>query len=186
MTVWSACAKIGAVCDLSAMKSMVLLLPMLLIGFISEAQIAKKNWDLPAVNVKTLEGKTFSTGDLDNGGRPIIVSFWATWCKPCVLELSTIAELYADWQEETGVKLVAISIDDARNVSKVPPFVNGKDWDYEVYLDPNADFKRAMNVNTVPHTFLLNGQGQVVFQHNAYAPGDEHHLYSKVKELVGK
>ena len=149
------------------------------------AQIAKRDWDFPSVNVKTLDGRTFSTGDIKNDGKPIIVSFWATWCKPCVLELSTIAELYDDWQEETGVKLIAISIDDARNVAKVPPFVNGKGWDYDVYLDANADLKRAMNVNTVPHTFLLNGQKQVVFQHNAYSPGDENHLYAKVKELVG-
>lgn len=168
------------------MKKICALLAVMVFSDVVHAQIAKKDWDLPTVNVKTLDGKTFSTGDLDNDGKPIIVSFWATWCKPCVLELSTIAELYDDWQEETGVKLVAISIDDARNVAKVPPFVNGKDWDYEVYLDPNADFKRAMNVNSVPHTFLLNGQKQVVFQHNAYAPGDEHHLYEKVKALVAK
>lgn len=168
------------------MKKLPLMLLLAALWSQSTAQIAKKDWDLPAVNVKTLDGKSFSTGDIDNGGKPVIISFWATWCKPCVLELSTIAELYDDWKEETGVKLVAISIDDARNVSKVPPFVNGKGWEYEVYLDPNADFKRAMNVNSVPHTFLLNGQKQVVFQHNAYAPGDENHLYAKVKELVGR
>lgn len=168
------------------MKKTCVLVAIMVVSNLAQAQIAKKDWDLPSVNVKTLDGKTFSTGDLDNDGKPIIISFWATWCKPCVLELSTIAELYGDWQEETGVKLVAISIDDARNVAKVPPFVNGKDWDYEVYLDANADFKRAMNVNSVPHTFLLNGQKQVVFQHNAYAPGDENHLYEKVKALVVK
>jgi cytochrome c biogenesis protein CcmG/thiol:disulfide interchange protein DsbE len=152
----------------------------------AHAQIAKKDWQLPAVDVKTLDGKTFSTGDIDNDGKPVIISFWATWCKPCVLELSTIAETYDEWQEETGVKLIAISIDDARNTSKVQPLVNGKDWDYEVYLDPNGDLKRAMNVNTVPHTFLLNGNKEVVYQHNSYAPGDEQHLYDKVKALLVK
>ncbi len=152
----------------------------------AHAQIAKKDWQLPAVDVKTLDGKTFSTGDIDNDGKPVIISFWATWCKPCVLELSTIAETYDEWQEETGVKLIAISIDDARNTSKVQPLVNGKDWDYEVYLDPNGDLKRAMNVNTVPHTFLLNGNKEVVYQHYSYAPGDEQHLYDKVKALLVK
>lgn len=166
-------------------KALFTLAIMLSSGLIS-AQIAKKDWQLPAVDVKTLEGKTFSTGDIENDGKPVIVSFWATWCKPCVLELSTIAETYDQWQEETGVKLVAISIDDARNTSKVQPFVNGKDWDYEVYLDANGDLKRAMNVNTVPHTFLLNGNKEVVYQHNSYAPGDEQHLYDKVKALVAK
>lgn len=168
------------------MRKVVFAIVLLLAGHTVLAQIAKKDWQLPAVSVRTIDGKSFSTGDLDNDGKPMIVSFWATWCKPCVLELSTIADVYEDWQAETGVKLVAISIDDARNTSKVQPFVNGKDWDYEVYLDPNGDLKRAMNVNTVPHTFLLNGNKEVVYQHNSYAPGDEEHLYKKVKALAGK
>ncbi len=168
------------------MKSTVLsICAILLVGPLN-AQIAKKNYDLPSATVKTLDGKSIDTRSFENDGRPIIISFWATWCKPCILELNTIADEYEDWQDETGVKLIALSIDDARNTAKVAPFVNGKDWDYEVYLDPNGDFKRAMNVNTVPHTFVLNGAKQVVWSHNAYAPGDEEHLFEVVKEHVGK
>jgi len=139
---------------------------------------------LPSVNVKTLSGKTVSTGTISNDGKPIIVSFWATWCKPCVRELSAIADVYEDWQEETGVKLIAVSIDDSRNMAKVGPFVNGKDWDYEVVLDPNGDFKRAMSVNMVPHTFLLNGKNEVVWQHTTYADGDEDELFELVKKVA--
>ena len=152
----------------------------------SFGQVAKTKYELPSATVKTLDGKTVDTKTFENDGKPIIISFWATWCKPCVLELNTIMDEYADWQEETGVKLIAISIDDARNTAKVPPFVNGKGWEYEVYLDPNGDFKRVMNVNTVPHTFVLNGDLQVVWSHNAYAPGDEEHLFEIVKENSGK
>ncbi|MBI1287911.1 MAG: redoxin domain-containing protein [Flavobacteriales bacterium] len=168
------------------MKHALLTLSILLTCVATQAQVAKKNWDLPSAVVKTLEGKSFDTKDFDNDGKPIVISFWATWCKPCVLELNTIADVYEDWQEETGVKLIAISIDDARNTAKVAPFVNGKDWDYEVYMDPNGDFKRVMNVNTVPHTFVLNGDKQVVWSHNAYVVGDEEHLYEVVKENAGK
>lgn len=138
---------------------------------------------LPSANVKTLKGEVVNTNTLNNDGKPMIISFWATWCKPCIRELMTINDEYEDWQEETGVKLIAISIDDARTMNKVAPFVNGKGWEYEVYIDSNADFKRAMNVNNVPHTFLLNGDGEVVWQHNSYAPGDEEELYENVVKL---
>ncbi len=140
---------------------------------------------IPGVNVKSMDGSSFNTEDLENDGKPIILSFWATWCKPCILELNAIADVYTDWQEETGVKLVAMSIDDTRTSSMVGPMVNGKGWDYEVYLDPNGDFKRAMNVNLVPHTFLLNGNKQIVSQHTTFAPGDEEDLFEKVKKVAG-
>ncbi|MBP9152251.1 MAG: TlpA family protein disulfide reductase [Flavobacteriales bacterium] len=148
------------------------------------AQVAKKNWDLPDIEIKTIDGRNFRTSEIVNDGKPIIISFWATWCKPCIKELSTIADEYETWQEETGVKLIAISIDDARNMAKVAPFINGQGWDYEVYIDLNGDLKRAMNVNTVPHTFLLDGNREVVYSHNSYSPGDEDELYEKVKECL--
>ncbi len=166
------------------MKKICFIILALITAVCADGQDAK-NWQLPAVDVKNLQGGVFNTGDIENDG-PIIVSFWATWCKPCILELNTIAEEYIDWQDETGVKLIAISIDDARNTAKVAPFVNGQNWDYDVYLDTNGDLKRAMSVNTVPHTFLLNANKEVVWQHNSYAPGDEVELHEEVIKLAEK
>lgn len=148
------------------------------------AQEDNSNTEIPNVEILDLNFAHFNTSAIENDGKPIIISFWATWCGPCKRELNTISEVYEDWQEETGVKLVAISIDDTRNINKVAPYVNGQAWDYEVYIDPNSEFKRAMNVINVPHTFLIDGNGKVVYQHNSYSPGDEDKLYEKVKALL--
>ena len=141
---------------------------------------------IPKVNVKNLSGKTISSSTFKNGGKPMVISFWATWCSPCKKELNNISDLYEDWQDETGVKVIAISIDDARNKHKVKPYVDSKGWEFEVYIDANQDLKRAMNVNNVPYTFLVDGKGKIVYEHNNYVPGDEKKLYKKIKALVKK
>ncbi len=139
---------------------------------------------LPNKEVKKLDGTSFNIKALENNGKPIVISFWATWCKPCKKELNNIAEVYEDWQDETGVKLVAISIDDSRSMNRVLPYVNSSGWEYEVYLDPNSELKRAMGVSTVPHTFLLNGEKKIVWQHRGYVDGDEDELLEKIEALT--
>jgi len=160
-----------------------LFLTITAIAIFSTSSIAQSR-SLPSVDVKTLNGGTINITTLENDGNPIVISFWATWCKPCKKELNNIAELYEDWQDETGVKLVAISIDDARSMVRVAPYVNASDWDYEVYLDPNGDLKRAMGVSTVPHTFLLNSKKEIVWQHKGYIDGDEDELYEQIEKIA--
>ena len=142
----------------------------------------EKTNKLPSVDIKTLTGETFNTSQILNDG-PIFVSFWATWCKPCIKELIAVNENYIDWQDETGLKVYAISIDDTKSMSRVAPFVNGRAWDFEVLLDSNSDFKRAMNVINVPHSFILDKTGKVVWQHTSYSPGDEDEIYEIIKKL---
>jgi len=142
--------------------------------------------NIPSADVKKLSGQVVNTSNFSNDGKPIVISFWATWCKPCVKELNAYNDYYMDWKDETGVRIVAISTDDTRSSGRVAPYVNARGWQFDVFLDENGDFKRAMNVANVPHTFLLNGNGEIVWQHTSYVDGDEEELYDKLLELTEK
>ena len=141
---------------------------------------------LPSVDLKTLDVKAINTKEISNDGKPFAICFWATWCKPCLMELSTFAELYEEWQEETGMKIFAVSIDDSRTQAKVQPLVNTSEWEYEILLDVNSEFKRAMGVNNPPHTFVVNGKGEIVWQHVGYAPGDEEGLIEAIRKVIAE
>lgn len=139
---------------------------------------------LPSVTLKTIDGTTVRTDTLRNGGKPLIIDFFATWCKPCNRELKAINEVYDDWVSETGVKLYAVSIDQAQNINKVKPMVDEYGWEYKVLLDPNGDFKRSLGIQMIPYTIVVDGHGNIVYQHNGYTDGAENELIEQVRKLI--
>ena len=158
-------------------KRYILVLLSLVIYNISSAQNA-----LPDTKIKSLTGNEVSFNSLGNSDTAVIVSFWATWCIPCIQELNTIHDQYDERQKETPFRFVAISIDDSRTTQKVRPFVAGKGWSFEIYLDINSDLKRALNINDVPHILIIKN-GKIVYQHNGYVNGNEEELFEKLKSL---
>lgn len=137
----------------------------------------------PEAKLKSLDGKSVEISDYVGNGKITVISFWATWCSPCKRELDAIADVYADWQEDYNMELLAITIDDARGMAKVPGMVASKNWEYTVLSDQKKTLMQSLNFQTVPQTFLLDQKGNIVYTHSGYNPGDEYELEDKIKAL---
>lgn len=138
---------------------------------------------LPSVQVKTLEGKSCNIQECPKTGRITVIVFWETFCNPSIKGLDNISDLYEDWQKKYNCDLVAVSVDDARNISKVRPLVNGKDWPYLVLTDVNKDLMRALNIPNCPYILIVNKQGQIAYSHNGFPEGFEAEVESEIKKL---
>lgn len=154
--------------------------------FFALSTYAQSGKTLPSVALKTLKGQPVNLQDLGKRGHPVLISFWATWCSPCKKELDAVSDYYEDWQEEYELEIVAITIDDQRALSKVNPMVQTKGWDYTIWSDVNSSCLQALNFQTIPQTFLLNAEGEIVYEHAGYVPGDEEELEEKVAAAAGK
>ncbi|MBC7555122.1 MAG: TlpA family protein disulfide reductase [Taibaiella sp.] len=139
---------------------------------------------LPSADVRELSGKSINTSTISNNGKPMILFIWEVTCQPCIAEFMAVSRKYDSWKNETGVKIVAISVDDSRSSGRVLPLVRGKGWEFEFYTDANQAFKRAMNVTYCPYVFVVNGKGEICWQKSGYAPGDETLIYSIVKKVL--
>ena len=135
---------------------------------------------LPDVTVKTLDGKNVKIDDAVKKGKITVLNFWATWCNPCKKELDTMKDMYAEWSEKYDVEFIAVSIDNSGTLRKVKPMVGQKGWEYTIYTDENGDLMRALNFQTIPQTFLLDKNKNIVYSHNGYVAGDEYELEDQI------
>jgi len=138
---------------------------------------------MPDAEIKDLSGHTIKISDYLKEDKITVISFWATWCSPCKKELDNISEVYETWQEDYDVELLAISVDNARSQAKIRPMTDTKGWDYTILHDPNQVMMQALNFQSVPQTFLIDKNGQIVYEHTGYLPGDEFELEDHIVEL---
>ncbi|WMX12669.1 MULTISPECIES: TlpA disulfide reductase family protein [unclassified Aureispira] len=161
------------------MIRLIMLTVALLSGVLTMAQDR-----LPDATLKTSTGQEVNAKTLSNDGKPFVVVIWATWDSPSKRLLNTIHEEYEDWVDGTGVKLIAVSIDDARNMARVKPYVVSKGWQYEYYLNPEKDFMTKMNANHPPHVAVFDGEGKLMWKQTGYEQGDEEKILEAIKKCI--
>lgn len=165
------------------MKLLLTFIVVATLGILSPALAQKA---IPSVEVKTLDGKTVNIQEVTKSGKIVVLDFWATWCKPCQLELDAMSDLYEDWKTKYNVEIIAVTIDTQRALPKVGPMVETKGWAYTILSDANQQLKNALNFQSIPQTFILDANGNVVYEHSGYVPGDEYELEKKIVEVAGK
>mgnify|MGYP001159794597 FL=1 len=135
---------------------------------------------VPNTKLKNLESEFIYTNDVLTENNFYIVSFWATWCIPCINELDAIVDIYEDFEKD-NIEVIAISTDDARTKKRVRPMINGKDWNFKILLDENHDLKRALNIVGIPHTIITKGT-KIIYRRVGYSPGEEVDLFEFIRK----
>lgn len=146
------------------------------------ATVAVSAQQLPDVKVENAQGKIVSVRDLAQG-KPMIIAYWSIACKPCIQELNAINDSLAEWRSEADVVVVAVSVDDARLKASAKAVANSRGWEFVCVYDENQELKRAMNVSLTPQSFVVDGEGNIIYSHSGYTPGSEQELFDKVVEL---
>jgi len=138
----------------------------------------------PAFSLEDVDGNTMNLDSLLTKG-PVLMSFWALWCKMCIKELDALRP-YAEEFDSLNITLLAISQDKTRAVPKVKPFATSHNWTYQVVLDPENTMREMYNVQAMPTFFIIDQNKKIVFTHQGYKPGDEQLIIAKVRELYEK
>ena len=139
---------------------------------------------LPNFKLINLDGKYVELNN-ETGNGPILLSFWATWCKPCLEEMAEYNKIY-DQYKDKGFTLLAISTDAEKSVAKVKPYIKSKGYHFTVLLDTNNEVARKYYAQQMPYTVLIDKNGNIVYSHLGYMKGDEQKVEKLISELLDK
>ena len=132
----------------------------------------------PSFTLRAIDGTTCSLDSLLERG-PVVINFWATWCKHCSEEMDMLNELYSELQGN-GVTVLGISVDGPRSVSKVKPMAQSRKWNLPILLDTKGEIKAKYRVLALPTLFVVDRTGKVVYTRMGYSPS----LKEKIRELL--
>jgi len=136
----------------------------------------------PEFTLTNLDGEDVVLTELLKDG-PVIVDFWATWCKPCIKAFPDLQEIF-DKYRGCGLTVCAISIDGPKSMSRVGSLIKSKGNTFEVLLDPSQKVARKFHVTSVPRTVLVDTDGNVAYAVTGYRPKNHEELDAAVAKLL--
>ncbi len=125
----------------------------------------------PVFRLRDLDNQWKEYSDL-KGEHLTVIDFWATWCQPCIRSIPLLNEISEDFTQR-GVRFIGISIDGPRNQSKIKPFIQSIGVTYPILRDLNSDLMSELGITAVPTLIMLDSEGEVVYYHEGFRPGDE-------------
>lgn len=152
---------------------------LVLAAFVSTGLFAQK---LPDVKVEDASGKTVSTLSMIDGENPFIVTFWASWCKPCQMELAALEEAAPDWNGDFPLRIFAVSVDDSRSIADAKALAAASEWPVTVLFDTKQRLSQAFGISSIPQVFVFDKNGNQVYTHVGYVPGSEIKLLKRLKK----
>jgi len=138
---------------------------------------------LPASTVVDKDGKEIDLKSYVADGKPKIVSLWATWCGPCRMELNALKTAYPRWKEKYDLEIVAISVDIPPMANRAKKMFETNDWKYTFLHDNNQELMAKMELNGIPYSMLIDGEGKVVSVQMGFSPSYEDMIEEKLKSL---
>ncbi len=135
----------------------------------------------PDFALPNLEGDEVVLSALLKEG-PVVVDFWATWCKPCIKAFPDLQEIFDNYKD-CGLSVLAISIDGPKSTSRVGALIKSKGNTFGVLLDPAQKVARKFHVVSVPRTVLIDTDGTIVYAVTGYRPTNHKKLSNAVELL---
>jgi peroxiredoxin len=114
---------------------------------------------------------------------PVLIDFWALWCKPCLQSLPGTDKLL-DTYGPRGLSVLAINTDSPRSSAKVKSYVKSNRFGFTVLSDPNGAMQRLYRFYRIPQTFLITSDGRIAFSQLGYSPGTEERLAKEIDKII--